>query len=188
MSAARAGPRAAGEGDVLLRAADISKNYDGVAALAGVSLEVKRGEVLALAGENGSGKSTLIKVIAGVERPDGGTLHLDGADWTTRSPAARIGAGVQIIYQDFALFPNLSAGENIWLPDQLHRHRRVVSRRAGLAMAARALGEIGVAIDLDRPVADLPVAQKQLVAIARALVGEARLLIMDEPTTALTHR
>jgi simple sugar transport system ATP-binding protein len=175
-------------GPSLLRAVDISKHYDGVTALAGVSFEVGSHEVLAIAGENGSGKSTLIKIIAGVERADAGTLFIDGVDWTRRAPIERIEAGVQIIYQDFALFPNLSAGENIWLPQQLHRRKRIVNRAEGTAIARHALDDIGVAIDLERTVTDLPVSQKQLVAIARALVHDARLLIMDEPTTALTHR
>jgi simple sugar transport system ATP-binding protein len=172
----------------LLRAVDISKHYDGVTALAGVSFEVGTGEILALAGENGSGKSTLIRIIAGVEHGNKGILFLDGTDSTDRSPIERIDAGIQVIYQDFALFPNLSAGENIWLPQQLHQRQRLVARSAGVAMAQRVLNEVGVAIELDCPVADLPVSQKQLVAIARALVHDARLLIMDEPTTALTHR
>ena len=172
----------------LLRAVDLSKHYDGVTALAGVSFEVGTAEILALAGENGSGKSTLIRIIAGVERANEGTLFIDGADWTGRSPIDRIEAGIQVIYQDFALFPNLSAGENIWLPQQLHQRRRLAARSAGVAMAQRVLSEVGVMIELDRPVAELPVWQKQLVAIARALVHDARLLIMDEPTTALTHR
>src|SRR5690606_17353273 len=97
------------------------KHYDGVTALDRVSFEIGRGEILALAGENGSGKSTLIKIIAGVEQADGGTLFVDGTDWTHRTPADRMGAGIQIIYQDFALFPNLSAGENVWLPYQLNK-------------------------------------------------------------------
>jgi simple sugar transport system ATP-binding protein len=172
----------------LFRAVDISKHYEGVTALAGVSFEVGASEILALAGENGSGKSTLIRIIAGVERPDNGTLFIDGADWIGRSPIERIEAGIQVIYQDFAVFPNLSAGENIWFPHQLHQGRRLVARSAGVAIAQRVLQEIGVTIELDRPVADLPVSQKQLVAVARALVHDARLLIMDEPTTALTHR
>ena len=172
----------------LLRAVDISKHYDGVTALAGVSFEVGTSEILALAGENGSGKSTLIRIIAGVERANKGMLFIDGTDWTGRSPIERIEAGIQVIYQDFALFPNLSAGENIWLPLQLHQRRRLVASSAGVATAQRVLKEIGVMIELDRSVAELPVSQKQLVAIARALVHDARLLIMDEPTTALTHR
>jgi simple sugar transport system ATP-binding protein len=172
----------------LLRVAEVSKAYDGVRALSSVSLEVGRGEVLALAGENGSGKSTLIKIIAGVESPDSGEIFIDRADWTARSPVERIEAGLQVIYQDFALFPNLSAAENIWLPQQLHRGRHVPDRAGGMRAARRILDEIGVTIDLRRPVSDLSVAQKQLIAIARALAHDARLLVMDEPTTALTHR
>ena len=171
-----------------LRVVDICKHYDGVTALDGVSFEVGTGEILALAGENGSGKSTLIRIIAGVERANKGMLFIEGADLTGRSPIERIEAGIEVIYQDFALFPNLSAGENIWLPQQLHQRRRLIARSMGVAMAQRVLNEVGVTIELDRPVAELPVAQKQLVAIARALVHDARLLIMDEPTTALTHR
>jgi simple sugar transport system ATP-binding protein len=173
---------------VPVRLERVSKSFAGIRVLKDVDFEVRAGEVHALLGENGAGKSTLIKIIAGVERADEGMLYLDGIDWTNRAPGACIEAGVQIIYQDFALFPNLSAGENIWLPLQLNRRRRLVDRSTGVATAGRALDEIGVKIDLDRDVADLPVSQKQLVAIARALVNDARLLIMDEPTTALTHR
>ena len=172
----------------LLSATCIEKHYAGITALAGVSFEIHRGEILALAGENGSGKSMLIKIIAGVEKPDAGSLSIDGVDWTHRSPAERIGAGIQIIYQDFALFPNLSAGENIWLPIQHSQGRRIVARARGLALARRVMDEIGVGIDFERPVSELPVSQKQVVAIIRALANDARLLIMDEPTTALTHR
>ena len=116
----------------------MDKAYAGAKALSGVTIEVQAGEVLALAGENGSGKSTLIKIIAGVESPDAGSLFIDGVDWTRRSPVERIEAGVQIIYQDFALFPNLSAAENIWFPYQMHRGRRLVSRGDGRAVAKRA--------------------------------------------------
>jgi simple sugar transport system ATP-binding protein len=173
---------------VLLRALDIVKSYGGVKALSAVSLDVRAGEVVSLAGENGSGKSTLIRAIAGVERPDSGSIFIDGVDWTRQPPAARINAGVQIIYQDFAPFPNLSAAENIWLPKQINDGRRLVNRARGRADAKRVLDEIGVRVDLDRPLGELPVSHKQIVAVARALAHEARLLIMDEPTTALTHR
>ena len=118
-------------GPDLLRVNDIAKSYAGVQALAGVSLEVKAGEILTLVGENGSGKSTLIKIVAGVETADAGTVLIDGQDWTGASPIQRIEAGVQIIYQDFALFPNLSAAENVWLPQQQHGRRRIVDRAAG---------------------------------------------------------
>jgi simple sugar transport system ATP-binding protein len=175
-------------GEALLQAIGISKHYEGVTALTDVSFDLRPGEVLALAGENGSGKSTLIRIIAGVERPDHGRLFINGADWSQSSPSERIEAGIQIIYQDFALFSNLTVGENIWLPQQLHAGRRLVDRAEGRGVVERALGQIGVDIDVGLDVADLAVSQKQLVAIARAIVHDARLIIMDEPTTALTHR
>lgn len=171
-----------------LSVSEIAKHYDGVNALDGVCIGVKTGEIVALAGENGSGKSTLIKVIAAVERPDAGAVFVNGIDVTAQSPADRIAAGIQIIYQDFALFPNLSVAENIWLPRHRNQHRRIIDRRAGREDAARVLKDIGISLDLDRPVGELSVSQKQLVAIGRALVNDARLLILDEPTTALTHR
>lgn len=172
----------------LLRAVDIVKSYGGVHALSGVSLDVAAGEVISLAGENGSGKSTLIRAIAGVEQPDSGSIFIDGVDWTQRPPSARIEAGVQIIYQDFAPFPNLSAAENIWLPRQIAEGRKAVNRSEGLRIAKAVLADMNIDIDLHRDLADLSVAHKQVVAIARALAHKARLLIMDEPTTALTHR
>ncbi len=172
----------------LLRVVDIAKSYGGVRALSGVSLDVAAGEVISLAGENGSGKSTLIRAIAGVERPDSGKIFIDGVDWSEQPPSARIHAGVQIIYQDFAPFPNLTAAENIWLPRQISQGRHIVSRAKGRAMARAVLDDMKVSIDLDRDLSELPVSHKQLVAIARALAHDARLLIMDEPTTALTHR
>jgi simple sugar transport system ATP-binding protein len=172
----------------LISVSGVSKTYGGVQALSSVSFDMARGEVLALAGENGSGKSTLIKIIAGVETADAGAILVNGADWTQKSAVERIEAGLQVIYQDFALFPNLSVAENIWLPLQLHRGRRLTDRPQGKAVAKRILDEIGVDIDLRETVADLPVAQKQIVAISRALAHHARLLVMDEPTTALTHR
>lgn len=166
----------------------VVKNYDGVKALNGVGIVVNAGEIVALAGENGSGKSTLIKVVAAVERPDAGVVFINGSDATAQSPSDRIAHGIQIIYQDFALFPNLSVAENIWLPQHRNQHRTIVDRKSGIANAERVLRDIGVSLDLDRPVGELSVSQKQLVAIGRALVNEARLLILDEPTTALTHR
>ncbi|KAA0971897.1 sugar ABC transporter ATP-binding protein [Aureimonas fodinaquatilis] len=172
----------------LLRVVDIVKNYGGIRALSGVSLDVAAGEVISLAGENGSGKSTLIRAIAGIERPDSGGIFIDGVDWTQRPPSDRIDAGVQIIYQDFAPLPNLTAGENIWLPRQISQGRRIVARREGMALAREVLADMKVDIDLDRDLEELSVAHKQVVAIARALAHKARLLIMDEPTTALTHR
>jgi len=167
---------------------DVDKWFAGVHALNKVSLTIRKGEIHCLAGENGSGKSTLIKVIAGVVKPDGGTVTIDGVHRPALHPIDVIHAGIQVIYQDFSLFPNLTVAENLALNTQLDERRRVVRWKEVRAIARRALDQIGVDIDLDQTVERLPVADKQLVAIARALLHDARLVILDEPTTALTQR
>lgn len=171
----------------VLEVRDIVKTYGGVRALGGVSLVLRSGEVHCLAGENGSGKSTLIKIISGVERPDSGVMIVDGETLTHTTPTDAIRAGIQVIYQDFSLFPNLTAAENIAMLSELASRRRLSSRRRIREAAERIVGELGLHIDLDADVEHLSVADRQLIAICRALVGDARVLIMDEPTTALTH-
>jgi simple sugar transport system ATP-binding protein len=171
----------------VLEVRDIVKTYGGVRALGGVSLKLESGEVHCLAGENGSGKSTLIKIISGVERPDSGTILIDGEAHAHTTPSGAIRAGIQVIYQDFSLFPNLTAAENIAMLSELADRRKISSRRRIRAAAERIVAELGLHIDLDADVDQLSVADRQLIAICRALVGEARVLIMDEPTTALTH-
>ncbi|MCR2793513.1 sugar ABC transporter ATP-binding protein [Microbacterium sp. zg.Y625] len=170
-----------------LEVRDIVKIYGGVRALGGVSLTLDPGEVHCLAGENGSGKSTLIKIISGVERPDSGVMVLDGQTLGHTTPSGAIRAGIQVIYQDFSLFPNLTAAENIAMLSELTARRKLSSRRRIRAAAESIVAELGLNIDLDADVEHLSVADRQLIAICRALVGDARVLIMDEPTTALTH-
>lgn len=171
----------------VLHVRDIVKTYGGVHALAGVSLSLAPGEVHCLAGENGSGKSTLIKIISGVERPDSGEIVIDGESHAYMTPSGAISAGIQVIYQDFSLFPNLTAAENIAMLSELADRRKLSSRKRIRQAAQEVVADLGLRIDLDADVADLSVADRQLIAICRALVGEARVLIMDEPTTALTH-
>lgn len=171
----------------VLQVRDIVKTYGGVRALGGVSLTLEPGEVHCLAGENGSGKSTLIKIISGVERPDSGVMVVGGESLTHTTPSGAIRAGIQVIYQDFSLFPNLTAAENIAMLSELADRRKLSSRRRIRAAAERIVADLGLRIDLDADVEHLSVADRQLIAICRALVGEARVLIMDEPTTALTH-
>ena len=167
----------------------VSKRFAGVHALREVDFEVRRGELHCLAGENGSGKSTLIKIISGVEQPDpGGEIEINGERQGKLSTRLAIARGVQVIYQDLALFPNLSVAENIALSRNFEQGRRFFSLRGARSVAREALAKIDAQLDLDETVGDLSPANQQLVAICRALMAEARLLIMDEPTTSLTRR
>ena len=170
-----------------LRLRAISKRFGGVAALSEVDLCVEVGEIHCLAGENGSGKSTLIKIISGVQPPEpGGGIAILGEAVHGLTPAESIRRGIQVIYQDLSLFTNLTVAENI--AAGLHRGMHLVRWRRVREAAAAAVARIGVLLDLDAFVADLPIAQRQLVAICRALAADARLVIMDEPTASLTRR
>ena len=166
----------------------ISKTFGGVKALQDVSFSIDKGEAYCLMGENGSGKSTLIKVMSGVYTPDAGEILLNGKPYTRLTPTESIKAGVQIIYQDFSVFPNLSVAENIALSSIVSARKKIVNRREMERIAADALSRIGEDLPLDVNVEDLPVAGKQLVAIARGIAQDAQLLVMDEPTTALTYK
>jgi ABC-type sugar transport system ATPase subunit len=172
----------------LLRLEGISKRFGGVTALADVSFELQAGEIHALLGENGAGKSTLIKVLGGIHRPDAGRIVLDGRPAVIQTVADAERCGIRIIHQELALAPNLSVAENIALGREpvrwgfLDRRRLVAEARA--LVARLGLNEIR---DVDRRVADLTVAQQQLVEIARALSRAARILVLDEPTSSLSE-
>jgi monosaccharide-transporting ATPase len=170
--------------DPLLSARAVSKRYPGVAALEDVGFELQTGEVHALMGQNGAGKSTLLKVLTGAEAPDSGEMTLAGAAYRPRSPAEAQKRGVVAVYQELQLVPTLSVAENICLGRQPRRWWGV-DWRAIRSRAAEALRPLGVPIDLDRPVGSLPAALQQLVAIARAIAMDARVLILDEPTSSL---
>ncbi len=174
--------------DLILKAENIVKNFGGVKALKGVNLEIKKGEIHALAGENGCGKSTLIKIISGVHNANGGTVTIDGKVYKNLSPIISAAAGIQVIYQDFSVFPNLTVAENIALGNELQNKGITVNHKKMHQIAIDALAQIGVEIPPDDLVEDRPVADKQLIAISRAIINNAKLLIMDEPTTALTKK
>lgn len=171
----------------VLSVRDITKRYGGVQALDGVSLDLLPGEVHCLAGENGCGKSTLIKVISGVERPDSGYVMIDGEKHSKMNATDAITSGVQVIYQDFSLFPNLTVAENIVLTAEVATRQKLYRARKIRPRARAIVDELQLDLDLDSEVGELSVADKQLTAICRALVNDARVIIMDEPTTALTH-
>lgn len=172
----------------VLKVSGINKSFSGHRVLKEIDLSVYPGERLCLVGENGCGKSTLIKIISGVYRADSGSIELNGHSYTELLPATSIKEGVQVIYQDFSVFPNLTVAENISLGTQLVEGNHLVNWKRMRKQAQEALELIGVKMDLDEEVGRLPVAQKQIIAISRAILQNARLIIMDEPTTALTKK
>ncbi len=173
---------------VYLRLQNISKRFAGVQALRNVSLNIEAGETCCLVGANGSGKSTLIKVIAGVHAPDSGEIVFGSAVYKRLRPIDSIRQGIQVIYQDLSLFPNLTVAENIALNWQISRSQRWVRRKETDRIARLALEKMKVDLDLETKVGGRPVADRQLVAISRALLSDARLIIMDEPTASLTQK
>ena len=163
-----------------------SKSYGAVRALRGVSIELRAGEVRALAGENGAGKSTLVRLLAGVQRPDAGQVLVDGGPAEFHGPADARDAGVAVIYQEPTLFPDLSVAENVMMGRHPLGGLRRIDRGALHRRVQELLDGLGVRLDPARPVRGLSIADQQIVEIAKALSFDARVLIMDEPTAALS--
>ena len=173
------------EGPVLvLRHA--AKSFGAVQALVDGSIELNPGEVHALVGENGAGKSTLVKILAGVYQPDAGTLLADGLQITLHGPAAALAAGIAVIYQEPALFPDLSVAENMFIGRQPLGPARRIDRRAMRTEAAAIFARLGVQLDPARIARGLSIADQQVVEIGKAISLEARVIVMDEPTAALS--
>jgi rhamnose transport system ATP-binding protein len=175
-------------GSSVLRLTGVMKRYGGVQALRGVDLELQRGEVHAIVGENGAGKSTLIKIISGAEVADRGEIEIDGHALASGSTTSALGAGIATVYQEPQLFGELTVAENVFIGRELRR-RGVVDRASQRQRVLELLGRIGLNAALaDVRVADLPVAEQQLVSIAKALSQDPRILILDEPSAILTDR
>ena len=171
-----------------LRFRAISKVFGGVTALDGVDFTVGAGEVHCLAGENGCGKSTLIKIITGVYQPEPGAgMQVFGRDYDRITPTLARQAGIAVIWQDLALFNEMTVAENIAFETLLGNRPRTVSYARLRAVAQAALARLEVQIDLEARLGTLPIAQRQIVAIARALVSDAKAIFMDEPTASLTQ-
>ena len=163
----------------------VAKNFEAVQALRGVSFDLAPGEVHALVGENGAGKSTLVSIITGLQTASAGEVLLDGEPIHFRTPLEARAAGVAAVYQDPKLFPHLSVAENI-VTGQYPKRGAFLDTKAMRARAKALLEEVGYPLDVDRLVAGLTVAEAQFVEIARALSTDLKLLILDEPTSALT--
>ncbi|WP_406300802.1 sugar ABC transporter ATP-binding protein [Embleya sp. NBC_00888] len=184
-AAAAAG--SAGSAGSILSADGLAKYFPGVRALDGATLRLKAGSVHALLGENGAGKSTLIKVVTGLYRPDGGQLVLDGAPVDFHSPHDAVRAGISVVHQERNVVPEFSVAENITLR-QIPSRRGLVDRDSMRAQARRCLDLLDLDLDLDARVGSLSTAQIQLVEIAKALSTDSKVLLLDEPTSALTLR
>ena len=170
-----------------LRLQHVSKTFPGVNALQDISFDVCAGEVHALIGENGAGKSTLIKVLSGVYQPDpGAVIEIEGERVSSLTPIEAMRKGIIVIFQDFSLFPTLTVKENIAFSEQVDKGNKLVDWKGVEKTARKAIEELGVNIDLNARINTLSTAKQQLVAIARALVYDAKLLVMDEPTSALS--
>ena len=170
----------------LLELEDVQKSFGAVRALRSGTLRVETGSIHALVGENGAGKSTLVKIVAGVHRRDGGTLRFRGDDVDFTSTGESKAAGIAVIYQEPTLFPDLSVTENIFMGRQPLRSGRRIDRRAMVAEAESLFARLGVRLDPRRPARGLSIADQQLIEIAKAISLDASLLVMDEPTAALS--
>jgi erythritol transport system ATP-binding protein len=172
--------------DIILRLDDVSKVYSGIVAVKRANLELRRGAVNVLVGENGAGKSTLMKIIAGVERPTLGRIILDGEQVSFDSPADAQAHGIGMIFQELNLFSNMTVAENIFATREITRGIRGIDHKAQIEKANGFLDRLDAGINAETMVEDLPIGQQQLVEIAKAMSLNARILIMDEPTSALS--
>jgi galactofuranose transport system ATP-binding protein len=172
----------------VLEARSVGKRFPGVVALSDVDIALQPGEVHALVGENGAGKSTLIKVLTGVYQPDDGQLRYRGAEVRFGRPLDAQAAGISTIYQEVNLVPLLSVARNVFLGREPRTRLRLIDNRAMNAAAAERLDSLGVHVDVSRPLRSLGLGTQQMVAIARAVAVDARVVVMDEPTSSLEPR
>ena len=175
------------DGAVVLQAVDIAKTYGVTRALKGVNFEVRRGKVTVLFGENGAGKSTLMKILSGVEKPTAGQLILDGEPINLESTNDAVERGISIIHQELNLASNLSVRDNIFIGREIRSRTGAIDYGREREITEQVMARLEEDIPPNTLVQELRVGQQQVVEIARALAADARILIMDEPTSALTR-
>jgi len=174
---------------VLVSLRNVSKKYGGVVALRNVDLDILRGEIHGLVGENGSGKSTLVKIITGVVEPEpGAKITIEGKTYPHLTPLLAFRLGIHVVHQDLSLFPNLTVAENIAIHKYVEKGSKFVNWQEMRRIAEETLEKLGIDMDLDIEVGNLSLADQQLVAICRAIASDAKLVILDEPTSSLTSK
>ena len=172
----------------LLEVVNVSKGFPGVVALDDVQLRVRPGSVLALMGENGAGKSTLMKIIAGIYQPDSGELRLRGKPVTFAGPLAALQAGIAMIHQELNLMPHMNIAENIWIGREQLNALHMIDHREMFRCTAQLLERLRINLDPQELVGNLSIAERQMVEIAKAVSYNSDILIMDEPTSAITDK
>jgi ABC-type sugar transport system ATPase subunit len=173
------------KGELLLQMSGVQKRFGGAVALQGTNLSIRAGEIHALLGENGAGKSTMLKILAGVHVNDGGTIKLGGKDFRTGSPQDSIEQGIAVIYQEPSLFLDLTLAENVFIGRQ-PKKGRIIDWKFAQNEAKRLFKELGVDLDPKRQARGLSIADQQVVEIAKALVTNAKIILLDEPTASIT--
>ncbi len=181
-------PAVAPQEPYLLEVLNVSKGFPGVVALANAQLRVRPGTVLALMGENGAGKSTLMKIIAGIYQPDSGELRLKGRPVTFATPLAALQAGIAMIHQELNLMPHMSIAENIWIGREQQNRLGLIDHREMHRCTAALLERLRIDLDPEEQVGNLSIAERQMVEIAKAVSYDSDVLIMDEPTSAITDK
>lgn len=171
----------------ILEMKNICKSFPGVKALDGANLELNEGEAVVLMGENGAGKSTLMKILTGVYEKDSGEILYFGAPFVAKNPKDAQEKGISIIYQEFNLIPDLDVVENVFLSKEIKNKFGIVNRKLMEEKTRKILGRLNLKINIDKKVSELTVGEQQMVEIAKALNCETKILVMDEPTAALTE-